>query len=342
MAKQAEVRVHGPYKHHSKFRVILARGRRSREVVTFATEAEALAYRDAALAQIEGRTVSEAIDAYLDDVAADIKPSSRATKEYRLRALHRIDANIDELRRVTCLAAYRKRAGEVRADTHRNELQEAKAFGEWLKEHGWLRVNPWADVKPTGKRRQGKDQLRIDEARRFSEVAFRAADEGDVAAAAVLVALLLGVRSSEIRDRVVRDLDDGGRILWIPSSKTLAGKRHLEVPPVLRSLLLSLVKGRPATSPLIERRKGEHGTKDWLLYHTRRLCKVAGVPSVCVHSLRGLHATLATEAGATSHLVASALGHASPAVTEAHYTRPEATAAAAQGRALRVLSGGRP
>ena len=45
----------------------------------------------------------------------------------------------------------------------------------------------------------------------------------------------------------------------------------------------------------------------------------AQVPVVCTQSLRGLHASVATDAGATSHVVASALGHSSPAVTHAHY-----------------------
>src|SRR6185503_4141243 len=50
-----------------------------------------------------------------------------------------------------------------------------------------------------------------------------------------------------------------------------------------------------------------------------RLCDEAEVPVVCTPSLRGLHASVATDAGATSHVVASALGHSSPAVTHAHY-----------------------
>ena len=49
------------------------------------------------------------------------------------------------------------------------------------------------------------------------------------------------------------------------------------------------------------------------------------MPVVCPHSLRGLHATLATEAGATSHVVAAALGHTSPAVTQAHYIQSGTT-----------------
>ena len=43
------------------------------------------------------------------------------------------------------------------------------------------------------------------------------------------------------------------------------------------------------------------------------------MPVVCTQSLRGLHASVATDAGATSHVVASALGHSSPTVTHAHY-----------------------
>jgi integrase len=64
------------------------------------------------------------------------------------------------------------------------------------------------------------------------------------------------------------------------------------------------------------------------------------VPEVCAHSLRGLHATLATEAGATGEAVAVQLGHASPEITRTHHTRPEATAGARQRVVLQVLNGG--
>lgn len=55
------------------------------------------------------------------------------------------------------------------------------------------------------------------------------------------------------------------------------------------------------------------------------ICTKAAVPRVCAHSLRGLHATLATEAGATPQLVANALGHTSPQVAQRHYTDQAAT-----------------
>ncbi|HMG51886.1 MAG TPA: hypothetical protein VK601_00365, partial [Kofleriaceae bacterium] len=87
--------------------------------------------------------------------------------------------------------------------------------------------------------------------------------------------------------------------------------------------LLALAKGRPADGQLISRtisrRSGKKRDRYWLAHHVERLCAEAEVPVVCTQSLRGLHASVATEAGATSHVVASALGHSSPAVTHAHY-----------------------
>lgn len=58
------------------------------------------------------------------------------------------------------------------------------------------------------------------------------------------------------------------------------------------------------------------------------------MPVVCTQSLRGLHASVATDAGANSHVVASALGHSSPAVTHAHYID---AATARRARTRRVI-----
>jgi integrase len=111
--------------------------------------------------------------------------------------------------------------------------------------------------------------------------------------------------------------------LWIEFGKTKRSRRTLEVPAILRPYLLALAKGRAPDAQLISRtvsrRSGKKRDRYWLLYHVERLCVDAGVPVVCTQSLRGLHASVATDAGATSHVVASALGHSSPAVTHAHY-----------------------
>ncbi len=62
-----------------------------------------------------------------------------------------------------------------------------------------------------------------------------------------------------------------------------------------------------------------------------RLCRLANVPIICPHSLRGLHATLALEGGATADSVAKALGHGSFAMTARHCTESSVLDAAIVG-----------
>jgi hypothetical protein len=64
-------------------------------------------------------------------------------------------------------------------DSHRNILAEAKTFLKWCTGKGYLRGNPLEGVQGTGKRRHGKPQLRIDEARKWQAKAEMLADEGD-------------------------------------------------------------------------------------------------------------------------------------------------------------------
>lgn len=114
-------------------------------------------------------------------------------------------------------------------DSHRNILAECKSFGRWCAKSKLLPADPFAAVEGVGRRSHGKPQLRIDEARRFCRTAHELAIGGDVGAVAALVTLLLGLRASEITERVSRDVDDGGRLLWIPDSKTRAGRRQVEI-----------------------------------------------------------------------------------------------------------------
>ena len=60
-------------------------------------------------------------------------------------------------------------------------------------------------------------------------------------------------------------------------------------------------------------------TQEIIRYRLKLLCQQLGLPTVCPHSLRGLNATLALDAGATAQHVAAALGHASFATTARHY-----------------------
>ena len=151
-----------------------------------------------------------------------------------------------------------------------------------------------------------------------------------------MMCLLMGMRCSEVVSRVVRDLDDDGKLLWIPDSKTLAGRRKLQVPDFLQPYLVGLAKGREPKAALF----GEHW-RDWPRKWVQRICKAAGVPKVTAHAMRGLHSTLAVDSGITSHAVAAALGHESFKTTAESYAQPDAVASAQQKRALGVLTGGK-
>jgi len=146
----------------------------------------------------------------------------------------------------------------------------------------------------------------------------------------------MGMRASEITTRVARDLDDGGRLLWIPDAKTEAGKRTLQVPEVLQPYLKGLAEGKTPQEKLF----GDHW-RDWVRKWVKRICLEVKVPQVTAHGMRGLHSTLALEHGASAHVVASSLGHESFSTTVESYAKPEAIAGARQRRVLTVRDGGR-
>lgn len=143
----------------------------------------------------------------------------------------------DELRR----RPSKRTKKPLAADTHRNALAQVKSFLSWCVDKGWLRENPCADVEGIGKRRPrgkslGKDgnELRVKQARDLYMMVLFKARRSDDGAIAALVAMLLGMRANEIVSRRVSDLDEDLApcdLLWIPCSKTPAGRRTLEVPP---------------------------------------------------------------------------------------------------------------
>ena len=354
--RQNGERVHGPYLHRNRWRIVLTGGPGVRENFSFATEAEALRHKRALQKEIAGRSVSDAVQDHLVAMRErGLRSSTIARAETHLRRFFQLDGEedgdsipfansgglLEDLRPRRCEELYAKMTKDVSVDTHRNALATAKTFGAWCVKQGWIQRSPVTDVEPFGQRNRGKKQLRIDEARRFVGVALKKANAGDEASVGVLTALLLGLRASEVTDRVVRDLDDGGRLLWIEFGKTKRARRTLEVPLVLRPYLLALSDGRAPDEQLITRkplRTGKKADRYWLMREMRRLCEEAETPKVCVHSLRGLHATLATEAGATSHAVAGALGHSTPAVTHAHYIDGSAKRRANSKRVVNALA----
>jgi integrase len=143
------------------------------------------------------------------------------------------------------------------------------------------------------------------------------------------------MRCTAIVSRAVRDLDDEGTLLWIPDSKTLAGRRKLQVPKFLRPYLVKLAEGRG-----LGRRVVRGHWRDWPRRWVQKTCKSAKVPTVSASRDAGLHGTLAVDSGITSHAVASTRGHESFKTT-ASYAKREAVAGAQQKRVLGILRGGK-
>ncbi len=346
-------RAHGPYKHRSRWRVILVGEDGSRRRRTFATRDAAETYVDAARGEAQGgRTVSDAIEAFISAKRTKgVAPATIDSYEDRLAVLLS-DVGSRPVRYLVGRGAELYAAAQAgrAADTHRNALVVAQQLGRWLVAQRWLRADPFAGVEPAGRVVIGADKprLTVDESRRLQATCHaHAADPGAVI---TLAYLLLGGRASELVGCDVRDLDDEGRLLWCRGTKTATARRRLLVPDELSPLLIALAGDRAGDEPLFvsEASKrwpaGRRWTRHMAYNHVRRLCGLAGVPELGPQGLRRTQATLATEAGETGLAVARHLGHATgaaPAVTHRAYVDRSAARAAAVERGMRVLQGGR-
>lgn len=352
----------GPYRSGDRWQVIVVGASGERAHSYRATEGEALELAAELREQVEraATTIDEALDEYERYLTVEKQNKPRSIKETlrRLRVLVPVADRDRQLAHLTtahgkrwyrALVDARDDAGEptYSVDTHRNYLAEARTFFGWCVERRWARENPLAGVKGVGRRRHGKPQLRIDEARRWMKRASELAADEPGAVAAMLT-LLLGLRAGEVVSRLVRDVDDEGRLFWVPDSKTEAGRRKVEVPELggLREHLRELARGRPGEERLFKGRGGPgrgrapHRDRKWVTTWVAQIAEDAGVPRVTAHGMRGLHSTLAIDAGMSGHLVAASLGHESFTTTTTSYAAPASTEAAARRRTLKVLAGG--
>ena len=300
------------------------------------TPEQALRLAELCVAELErdSLTVGEGVEKYeiyLREDRGNRAQSCKATAA-RLRLFFpRFDTPVCELTPTRCAALYTvlvkspspKTGKPLAPDTHRNYLAEAKTFLDWCVQRKLLRANPLREVRGVGRRRHGKEQLTADEARRWLACAQALFAEEPGAVAAALL-LLCGLRCSEVTDRLVRDVDEGGRVLRITSGKTRAAARAVAIPELIRPHLVALGAGKGSRDNLF----GVHW-RDWPRHWVRRICEAAGVPVVCAHSMRGLHATLSVSAGMSPHVVAASLGHESATTTLQSYALPGTAEAAA-------------
>jgi integrase len=354
-------RILGPYPDRAGWRVIQVDAAGKRESAVFDSEAKANRYIEIVRADLnrEEHTTETAFEAYKLHLAEKgNKQESTDVTEWAISLFFPSPMPLQLLSAKRCEKLYdelRSRPSPrtmqpVSVDTHRNVLAQTKSFLSWCVERGWLSGNPCEGIKGIGKRRPrgkslGKEgkSLRVKEARAWYKKAVELADGGDEGAIAALVAMLLGMRASEITSRLVSDLDEDeapGDLLWIPCSKTPAGRRTLEVPAVLRPLLVELTEGKAPASHLFETEEGKAHWRDWIIKNVRRICDLAKVPRVTAHAMRGLLATLTAERGLAGHLIAATLGHEDERTTMNAYAAPGAAAAGANRRGLVILNGG--
>lgn len=345
-------RCNGPYAHGNRWRCVLVGSDGTRGYRTFETRAAAEKYKELASSEAQGRTVRDAIEAFIArTIERGRAPMTISNYRHRLEMLmgHMLGR---PLRAVLGRGAEMYAAAQPgrQADTHRGALVVGKSWGKWCVRQRWLKENPFADVEPVGQRTLGADKprLTVDQSRRLQ--AYCHAHAEDLGAVLTLGYLLLGPRATELTKRKVADLDDDGRLLWIGATKSAAGRRRLIVPDELVPLLIGVAGGRAADDPLFPGQDGRKRdgairplTRSQAHRHVTRVCVAAGVPKLGPQALRRTQATLATEAGESALAVARHLGHATgaaPAVTHRSYVGRDAARDAGIERGLRVIQGG--
>lgn len=357
MRKKDESRVLGPYQESNRWRlVVIERG--GRRSIYFPSDEEAQKVKRQLVRKVTRESREKTVETALRDFAAEKQrlgkalPKSCAEQVYRLRRFLDPILHMD-VRAITAVSAARlyetaieqgnaKTGRPLAVASQHIYLRQTKQFFGWLVAKGFIAESPFRHVTPVGVPKTGKRQLRIDEARRFIDCALnRYQAERQSLALGAIMALTMGLRASEVVSRLVRDLDDDGRILWIDYGKTRHARRHLRVPEVIRPHLQQVVLGRGPEEPLFPAGRVPGPISRQRLWHlVSALCRDAGVTRVCPHSLRGLYATLAVETGALSESVATSLGHGSFAMTEKHYAQPSAVSNSRSARVVSTLASG--
>jgi integrase len=347
MARRRNYRIHGPYKHRRKWRVVVIAPDGTQHVESFDSEAEAKAKVLKEKLRKPGMTsVGQAVEKYCQYMKERGNTDGHiATTAFRLRGWFPEFLPLRSIKRNVVECSYRDRTKKVSAATHRNELGQVKTFFRFCVRNRMLKASPAEDVEPVGKPSRGKPQLNRKQAKRFFLVAHEMAASGDTGAVAALMALELGMRSLEIRTRRALDVidDEDGVFLWIKRGKTPAASRVFKVEGDLAGYLVSLADGLEPKEYLFKNRtrhkRDAHRCSNWLIDAVRGICEVAGVPYIPPHGLRGTKGTLEAEEDAPVSTIARQLGHSNPEVTRRHYIRGGAD----QGsrKVLRVLKGGR-
>jgi len=249
------------------------------------------------------RNIAFRVKSWIPDVAVDKIDSARASSLY-------MTATQSE-----------GRFGPLKAATHQGYLKVVKEFWRWLLDKGLVAEDVFAKVKPIGKANAGKPQLGPLEAKTLERMLFEKAKQGEEGALAILVQLYLGLRPSEVLGLTVGAVD--GINVFVNGTKNQNAKRRLELFAPVATILAKYCAKRPLSQRIFASDRPMQPAPNWMYKRLHAYCDEAKVARVCPHSLRGLHSSLALEAGATSIDVARSLGHSSFAITAKHYAKAD-------------------
>ena len=138
------------------------------------------------------------------------------------------------------------------------------------------------------------------------------ADQNTIAASAIALLLLTGVRLREATHARVEDVQLGQRLWFLPKAKT--GARHIHLNDAAVAILAKQASMAQGSGWLFPGRDPSKPLGDVRSTFFRALAK-AGLPPMRRHDLRHSFASLAVSAGRSLYDVQALLGHASPSMT---------------------------
>lgn len=138
------------------------------------------------------------------------------------------------------------------------------------------------------------------------------ADQNTIAASAIALLLLTGVRLREATTARVEDVNLGQRLWFLPKAKT--GARHIHLNDAAVAILERQASMANGSGWLFPGRDPAKPLGDVRSTFFRALAK-AGLPAMRRHDLRHSFASLAVSAGRSLYDVQALLGHASPSMT---------------------------
>lgn len=350
-----ERRILGPYEEGNEWRIVVFDPRAEKKRSSFKAPSksaidELIEDIQEGWSEVDAITVSIALKAYREALVR--KGTTEASAKETVRRIGLMfsvsDRLVADLTEKNCSASYdaltqRKKANGklVSVAFHRNILIQARSFTAWcVKVKKWMRSNPLADVKGLGKANKGKPQLTGDEARKLRAWLMGRVGGGDTTSLALMMVLTMALRQEDVCKRVVRDVDLDGTVLRVSDGKSEMSDRPRAIPTELQAALRKLVEGRTPFDPLFRAEHGKHHTKSWLRSAMKRFCKLAGVPYVCPHSLKGTAGTIAHIVGQTAEAVADYLSH-EEVRTQQHYVTPGVAEEAAAARGMKLINGGK-